>query len=32
MQDQSRVLIGASFRAEGAAAARAPANPFFTPA
>ena len=32
MQDQSRVLIGASFRAEGAEAARAPANPFFTPA
>ena len=32
MQDQSRVLIGARFRAEGAEAARAPANPFFTPA
>ena len=26
------MLIGASFRAEGAEAARAPANPFFTPA
>jgi hypothetical protein len=32
MQDQSRVLIGESFRTEGAEAARAPANPFFTPA
>jgi hypothetical protein len=32
MQDQSRVLIGTSFRAEGAEAARAPANPFFTSA
>jgi hypothetical protein len=32
MQDQSRVLIGESFIAEGAEAVRAPANLFFTPA